>query len=120
MSAYNDEGEVTARFNRNLLLRINRELEGNFELGAFAHSAISNDDLKRIEMHLVSQAKQTVRVLNLDIHFDAAESMHTENSHKYTTDSFEDLARSAGWEVTQSWVSTAPQFGVFPLEAVAR
>ncbi|HKR41962.1 MAG TPA: L-histidine N(alpha)-methyltransferase [Paraburkholderia sp.] len=120
LSAYNDEGGVTARFNLNLLLRINRELEGNFELSAFAHSAIWNDDLKRIEMHLVSRAKQTVRVLNHDIHFEAGESMHTENSHKYTTDSFEELARSAGWEVTRSWVSNAPRFGVFLLEAVVR
>ncbi|WP_081716243.1 ergothioneine biosynthesis protein EgtB [Paraburkholderia mimosarum] len=120
LSAYNDEGGVTARFNLNLLLRINRELEGNFELSAFAHSAIWNDDLKRIEMHLVSRAKQTVRVLNHDIHFEAGESMHTENSHKYTTDSFEELASSAGWEVTRSWVSNAPRFGVFLLEAVAR
>ncbi len=120
LSAYNDAEGVTAQFNLNLLTRVNRELGGNFELGAFAHSAIWNNDLNRIEMHLVSQAQQTIRVWNRDIQFRVGERMHTENSHKYTSDSFERLARSAEWEVTRSWVSAAPRFGVFLLEAVAR
>lgn len=120
LSAYNDAEGVTARFNLNLLIRINRELDGNFELGAFAHSAIWNGDLDRIEMYLVSQAQQTVRVWDHEIRFRVGERVHTENSHKYTSDSFERLARSAEWEVTRSWVSAAPRFGVFLLEAVER
>ncbi|MDN7934516.1 L-histidine N(alpha)-methyltransferase [Burkholderia metallica] len=119
LSAYNDAQGVTARFNLNLLTRINRELGGNFEPGAFAHSAIWNDDLNRIEMHLVSQAHQTIRVWSHDIGFRAGERIHTENSHKYTPNSFESLAISAGWEVTRSWVSAAPRFGVFLLGAEA-
>ncbi|WP_233344970.1 L-histidine N(alpha)-methyltransferase [Burkholderia cepacia] len=120
LSAYNDAEGVTARFNLNLLIRINRELDGNFELGAFAHSAIWNGDLDRIEMYLVSQAHQTVRVWDHEIRFRVGERVHTENSHKYTSDSFERLARSAEWEVTRSWMSAAPRFGVFLLEAVER
>ncbi|WP_244099865.1 L-histidine N(alpha)-methyltransferase [Burkholderia ambifaria] len=120
LSAYNDAQGVTARFNLNLLTRINRELGGNFEPDAFAHSAIWNDDLNRIEMHLVSQTHQTIRVWSHDIGFRAGERIHTENSHKYTPDSFESLARSAGWVVAHSWVSAAPRFGVFLLEAEAK
>lgn len=120
LSAYNDAEGVTARFNLNLLTRINRELGGNFDLDAFAHSAIWNDHLNRIEMHLVSRAEQTIRVWNHEIEFRAGERMHTESSHKYTSDSFELLARSAGWEVMRSWVSAAPRFGIFLLEAVER
>lgn len=115
LSAYNDSGGITARFNLNLLDRINRELDGNFNPNSFVHAAIWNDRLGRIEMHLVSLVGQTVRVANRLFHFDAGESIHTENSHKYSVDSFKAMAASAGWVVSRSWVSDRPEFGIFML-----
>ena len=95
--AYNDAAGVTARFNLNVLVRINRELGGNFDLSAFTHRAIYNRERHRIEMHLISRKPQTVRMLGTSIAFRAGESIHTENSYKYSIDRFTALARGAGW-----------------------
>jgi dimethylhistidine N-methyltransferase len=115
--AYNDAAGVTARFNLNVLVRINRELGGNFDLSAFAHRAIYNRDRHRIEMHLISRKKQTVRLLGTSFSFRPGESIHTENSYKYSIDRFAALARGSGWRVRQSWTDQADMFSVHALTA---
>ncbi len=97
--AYNDKAGVTGKFNLNVLVRINRELGGNFDLSAFAHRAIYNRERHRIEMHLVSLKAQTIRVLGRAISFRAGESIHTESSYKYSVERFIALARGSGWEL---------------------
>ncbi len=82
--AYNDAAGVTARFNLNVLVRINRELGGNFDTSAFIHRAIYNRDRHRIEMHLISRKAQTVRLLGRSFAFRAGETIHTESSYKYS------------------------------------
>lgn len=101
--AYNDRSGVTAAFNLNLLARINRELGGDFDLARFAHDAVYNETHGRIEMHLVSLADQTVRVLGRAFTFAEGERIHTENSHKYTVPEFQRLARAAGWRPVKAW-----------------
>jgi dimethylhistidine N-methyltransferase len=114
-AAYNDAAGVTAQFNLNLLVRINRELGGDFDLAAFAHRASYNHELQRIEMHLVSQRRQTVRVCGERIAFARGETIHTENSYKYTPDSFAALARASGWSVVTAWTDPNGYFSVHAL-----
>ena len=95
--AYNDAAGVTARFNLNVLVRINRELGGNFDLSAFTHRAIYNRERHRIEMHLISKKTQTVRMVGTSFSFRPGESIHTENSYKYSVERFTALARGSGW-----------------------
>ena len=115
--AYNDSAGVTARFNLNVLHRINRELGGNFDLAAFTHRAIYNRDRHRIEMHLISRKAQTVRVLGHSFSFRAGESIHTENSYKYSLERFVALARGSGWTPRESWTDAAGMFSVHALVA---
>jgi dimethylhistidine N-methyltransferase len=115
VAAYDDAEGITARFNKNLLARVNRELGGDFDLDAFDHLAVWNAELTRMEMHLVSRANQIVNAASHTFAFKAGERLHTENSHKFTTQSFADLAGQAGWLVSREWISAAPQFGVFSL-----
>ena len=115
--AYNDAAGVTARFNLNVLVRINRELGGNFDLSAFAHRAIYNRDRHRIEMHLISKKQQVVRMLGTSFSFRHGESIHTENSYKYSIERFAALARGAGWRVRTSWTDEAAMFSVHALVA---
>src|SRR3954449_13605804 len=96
-AAYNDAAGVTARFNLNVLVRINRELGGNFNLSTFTHRAIYNRERHRIEMHLISRIQQTVRILGRSFPFRAGESIHTESSYKYSLERFNALARDSGW-----------------------
>jgi dimethylhistidine N-methyltransferase len=114
--AYNDAAGVTARFNLNVLVRINRELGGNFDLSAFTHRAIYNREKHRIEMHLVSKKSQTVRMLGTSFTFRPGESIHTENSYKYSVERFAALARDAGWRVRETWTDAARMFSVHALE----
>jgi L-histidine Nalpha-methyltransferase len=115
--AYNDSAGVTARFNLNVLVRINRELGGNFDLPAFSHRSIYNRDRHRIEMHLISRKAQNVRILGNTFSFRPGESIHTENSYKYSLERFTELARSAGWTVRESWTDAAKMFSVHALSA---
>lgn len=115
--AYNDKAGVTARFNLNVLERINRELGGNFDLSGFMHRSIYNRDRHRIEMHLISRRAQSVRVLGHSFSFRPGESIHTENSYKYSLERFAELARSSGWQVSQSWTDKARMFSVHALTA---
>jgi dimethylhistidine N-methyltransferase len=113
--AYNDAAGVTARFNLNLLVRMNRELGGNFDVSAFTHRAIYNREGHRIEMHLISKKTQTVRMLGTSFSFRPGESIHTENSYKYSIDRFAALARGSGWKVRESWTDQARMFSVHAL-----
>jgi dimethylhistidine N-methyltransferase len=111
--AYNDAEGVTAKFNLNVLARINRELGANFDLTAFEHHACYNREQNRIEMHLASTKRQKVRVNGKTFSFRAGETIHTENSYKYTIDSFQALARGTGWSSLQSWTD-----GLFSVHAL--
>ena len=113
--AYNDAAGVTARFNLNVLERINRELGGNFDLSGFIHRSIYNRDRHRIEMHLISRRAQNVRVLGHRFSFRPGESIHTENSYKYSLERFAGLAQESGWQVTESWTDEARMFSVHAL-----
>jgi len=110
--AYNDRRGVTAAFNLNLLERINRELDGDIDVGRFAHDAIYDERLGRIEMHLVSLVRQTVRVLGREFRFTEGERIHTENSHKYTIAEFQALARTAGWRPAKAWTDAGNRFSL--------
>jgi L-histidine N-alpha-methyltransferase len=113
--AYNDSAGVTAKFNRNLLVRINRELGANFDLAGFEHHAFFNREQRRIEMHLASLERQRVRVCGANIEFRAGETIHTENSYKYTIASFQELARGAGWSPLAAWTDADSYFSVHVL-----
>jgi dimethylhistidine N-methyltransferase len=119
LAAYDDAAGVTAAFNRNVLVRIDRELGGDFDPAAFEHRAVWNAELERIEMHLVSREAQRVTVAGQSFAFAAGESIHTENSHKFTPASFARLAEAGGWRIEKEWVSAAPAFGVFSLVAAS-
>ncbi len=114
-AAYNDAAGVTAKFNLNLLRRLNRELGGNFKLDTFEHQAFYDHDKSRIEMHLASRKRQKVKVAGATFDFRAGETIHTENSCKYTPDSFRRLARKAGWSPLDMWTDKAGLFSVHAL-----
>ncbi len=115
--AYNDAAGVTARFNLNVMVRINRELGGNFDISGFTHRSIYNRERHRIEMHLISRKAQSVRVLGHSFSFRPGETIHTESSYKYSLDRFTALARGSGWTVRQSWTDAAKMFSVHVLVA---
>jgi len=108
--AYDDSKGVSAAFNLNLLYRINREVGGTFDLGQFTHRAFYNETLGRMEMHLMSRAPQLVRMRGQSFRFAAGETIHTENSYKYTAHEFRQLARAAGWHLSTTW---SDQDGLF-------
>lgn len=111
-AAYNDQAGVTAAFNQNLLKRINRELGGTFKLDSFEHHAFYNRERNRIEMHLASLKRQKVRVLGQTIDFRAGETIHTENSYKYSVASLGALARGVGWMPVASWLDSRKYFSI--------
>lgn len=110
--AYDDAAGVTARFNLNLLARINRELGGRFDVGAFAHRAAYDEEAGRIQMFLVSRRAQRVRVegLGLEVPFDAGETIHTEDSWKYSPEEIDLLARAARLVIERRWLDPASRF----------
>ncbi len=101
-AAYNDAAGVTARFNRNILQRVNDLAGSDFDSDAFQHHALYHEALRRIEMYLISTHDQTVRINGHDIEFSAGERIHTESSYKYTVDGFSDLAARAGLRRVQT------------------
>ena len=119
LPAYDDAAGVTASFNRNLLVRLNREAGADFGPDSFAHRAVWNDAASRIEMHLVSQRDQLVHVAGHPIRFAAGESIHTENSYKHTPEAFLALAAEAGWQCRQMWTDPADWFALYLLEPQA-
>lgn len=118
--AYNDARGVTAAFNLNLLTRINRELDGDFLPNYFSHDAFYNVFLGRIEMHLTSTVKQTVRVGGEIFTFEEGESIHTECSYKYTVDEFSRLAVDAGFTPVSVWTDVDNYFSVHYLTVSGR
>lgn len=102
-AAYDDALGVTAAFNLNLLARINRELGGHFDLSKFAHRAFFNEEKSRIEMHLVSRGRQRVSINGLTVDLAEGETIHTENSYKYTDADLHELADAGGFSVAQCW-----------------
>jgi dimethylhistidine N-methyltransferase len=116
-AAYDDAAGVTAKFNLNLLTRINRELDGDFDLAGFSHWAFYNIERKRVEMHLASLRRQNVHVAGRSLDFRAGETIHTENSYKYTVESFGALARGSGWRPLAAWSDPQGYFSVQALTA---
>jgi dimethylhistidine N-methyltransferase len=115
-AAYDDAAGVTARFNLNILRRMNRELGGNFDLASFRHRAFYNVADHRIEMHLESLRDQSVTVAGQTFAFRTGETIHTENSYKYTVESFRALARNAGWRPVETWTDENDHFAVHALK----
>lgn len=115
LAAYNDGAGVTAAFNRNVLVHANRALGTRFNPDCFEHSATYDSKHGRIDMHLVSQRSQTVRVLGHDIRFKKGERIHTEHSHKYTIEGFQELARKAGWSPEKVWTDPEQLFSMHEL-----
>jgi dimethylhistidine N-methyltransferase len=111
-AAYNDADGITARFNLNLLTRINRELGGAFRLDTFEHHAFYNRERHRIEMHLASLKRQKVKVAGETFDFRAGETIHTENSYKYSVDSLAALARGVGWLPVTGWTDSRKYFSI--------
>jgi dimethylhistidine N-methyltransferase len=114
-AAYDDAAGVTAKFNINLLARINRALGGNFDLASFSHHAFYNSERHRIEMHLASNKRQRVRVAGRMVEFRAGETIHTENSYKYSLESFTALARGSGWTPVSVWTDAGANFSIHAL-----
>jgi dimethylhistidine N-methyltransferase len=110
--AYDDSEGVTAAFNLNLLERANRELDADFDLERFEHKAVWNADKARVEMHLVSETAQTVTVDGASFEFEPGETIHTENSHKFSIDGFTRLAREAGLAMEHVWTDEDDRFAV--------
>ena len=110
--AYDDSLGVTAAFNLNLLSRINRELDGDFDVKKFQHSAVYNDELGRIEIHLVSKEPQVVRIraIDLEIEFEKGETIRTENSYKFDLDQLAGIAQDTGFVLTKSWFDRSHLF----------
>lgn len=109
--AYNDEAGVTADFNKNMLVRLNRELGADFEVENFRHKALYNREQGRIEMHLVSEANQQVHLNGTTIDFQKGESIHTENSYKYSLEEFRELV-SSWFEVEKVWMDENEFFSI--------
>jgi len=119
-AAYNDSAGVTAQFNLNLLERLRRELGAEVNPDAFHHRAFYNDTRSRIEMHLVSRRSQDIRLQGRRFHFETGDSIHTENSYKYSLESFNTLARRAGLKTRQVWMDANKLFSVHYLDVISR
>jgi L-histidine Nalpha-methyltransferase len=112
--AYDDAAGVTAAFNRNVLVRLNRELDADFDLGSFAHRAVWNPEKSRVEMHLVSDREHAVWLSGIDLRvkFEAGESIHTENSYKYRPGDAEAMLAKAGFTPEATWMDERGWFAV--------
>lgn len=120
LRAYNDAAGITAEFNRNVLVRINAELGANFRPRLFRHRALWNDRECRMEMHLESLVAQEISIpaLEMTVRFRRGESVHTENSYKFTPDAVNALLKRGGFTPRQSWTDARAWFGVYLAEAV--
>jgi L-histidine N-alpha-methyltransferase len=112
--AYDDPLGVTAAFNRNLLVRVNRELGGNFNLQKFRHRAVWNRPDGRVEMHLICDVAQRVRIdaSDLVVSFEAGEHIWTESSYKYDADQIREMGASAQFDIRRQWIDAAAQFAL--------
>ncbi len=114
--AYDDAQGVTATFNKNVLVRLNRECGADFDPATFEHRAVWNAIEGRVEMHLASRTDQVVVLGGRRIAFAAGETIHTESSHKYRPEGLEALAASAGWRASAMWTDPRRLFSVWLLE----
>lgn len=114
LPAYDDAQGITAQFNKNMLARLNRELDADFDLDAFRHVAVWNKRCSRMEMYLESTTKQSVFLpaLDLDVRFEAGERLHTENSYKYTAEMVNTIVRESGFTLDKTWSDPKDWFGV--------
>lgn len=119
-AAYNDSAGITAAFNKNILRRINRELGADFDLDRFDHTAFYNEKENRIEMHLRSRGEQKVTIGSDSFVFRSEETIHTENSYKYTVGSFHELLKGTGFEPEKVWTDPRGQFSVHYLKVAER
>jgi len=117
-AAYNDSQQLTAAFNLNMLHRINRELDADFDVQAFTHHAFYNEQEGRVEMHLVSEAVQAVTVAGRLFEFAGGETIHTENSYKYSVQEFLALAEKAGFVSQKVWTDDDKLFSVHCIRCV--
>ncbi|MCG2633534.1 MAG: L-histidine N(alpha)-methyltransferase [Gammaproteobacteria bacterium] len=117
--AYNDSAGVTAAFNKNLLTRLNTDLDGTFDSEQFSHQAFYNTAAGRIEMHLRSEADQVVELADEQIPFAAGETIHTENSYKYSIEEFSELAAYGGFETIRSWQDDNSLFSLHYLQSLS-
>lgn len=119
-AAYDDAAGVTAAFNKNILVRLNRELDADFDPAAFSHRAVWNPEKSRMEMHVVSERQQTVWLAGLDlrVNFEAGEGIHTENSYKYRPDDAEAMLTKAGFAPEETWTDERGWFAVCLARAV--
>ena len=118
LAAYDDAAGVTAAFNKNILARLNRELDADFDLEAFAHRARWNASESRIEMHLESLVPQTVLLAGKRLRFAQGETIHTENSYKFTDAAVANLLASADFELAHTWKDANQHFSVTVARAV--
>lgn len=116
LPAYDDAQGVTAAFNKNLLVRMNRELGADFDVDTFRHAARFDTRQRRVEMHLVSRREQWVSVAGERFHFDQGESIHTESSYKHGLLRIQSMAGHAGWTQRQMWTDAHARFGVHVFE----
>jgi len=114
--AYNDAAGVTAAFNLNMLTHLNQMLGGTFDITRFEHQAFYNEEKGRIEMHLRSQLDQLVQVGDVTVPFKQGETIHTENSYKYSKEEFEKLAQQSGFHPVNCWIDADERFSVHYLE----
>ena len=116
ISAYDDKKGITAKFNKNILKRINTELDGDINLGLYKHIAVFNKSKKRIEMRLKSIKNNTINIRGSKFVIKKNEEIHTENSHKYSLRSFKNLVNEAGWKISTTWVDDKKLFSVHCLK----
>lgn len=120
LAAYNDKTGITAAFNKNLLVRVNRELQANFVVEHFSHEARFNKTEGKVEMHLVSSGEQTVNVAGQDFNFATGESIFTENCYKYTRQRFLTIADECNWHMEHVWQDQKEsEFELFLLKSIA-
>lgn len=119
LAAYNDAAGLTAQFNKNILVRANRELDADFDLTYFSHRAYFNKRERRVEMHLVSEKNQQVKINDQAFYFKQGESIHTENCYKYSRADFELFAHECGWRFEHVWTDQQESnFGIFLLKSI--
>ena len=118
--AYNDKNGITAKFNLNLLSRINEELDGEFDVSNFKHKSFYNANKHRIEMHLISKLDHSVTIgaIGKKFHFRKGETIHTENSYKYSLSRFNKLARISGFQIVNNFTDTSKQYSLVLLEKI--
>lgn len=117
-AAYNDSYGITAKFNKNILQRINKELDANFQLIKFRHRACYNEDRGRIEMYLVSESSQIIDISGQQFHFRQGEKIHTENSYKFSVEDFEKTLHRIGLRLRKVWMDKRKHFAVTYIEPI--